>query len=63
MTQENKIKCVVSDNGTIIPINNIAVISGKHCSHYIWTSRDIDHEGYKLSDEQYSALMKELKIL
>ena len=63
MTQEDKIKCVVSDNGTIIPINNIAVISDKHCSHYIWTNIDIDHEGYKLSDEQYNALMKELKML
>ena len=63
MTQEDKIKCVVSDNGTIIPINNIAVISGKHCSHYIWTNKDSDHEGYKLTDEQYNALMNELKIL
>lgn len=63
MITEGKIKCVVSDNGTIIPINNIAVISGKECSHYIWTNKDIDHEGYKLSNEQYNALMKELKML
>ena len=63
MEQENKIKCVVSENGTIIPINNIAVISGKYCSHYVWTNRDIGHEGYKLSDEQYDALINELKML
>ena len=63
MTQENKIKCVVSENGTIISINNIAVISGKNSSHYIWTNRDINHEGYKLSNEQYDALIKELKML
>ena len=63
MEQENKIKCVVSDNGTILPINNIAVISGKHCSHYVWTNRDINSEGHKLSNEQYDALIKELKML
>lgn len=63
MKQEDKIKCIVSDNGTIIPINTIAAISGKNCIHHIWTNRDQDHEGYRLSDEQYNVLIKELKIL
>ena len=58
-----KIKCVVSENGTIIPIHNIAVISGKYYSHCIWTNIDIDNKGYKLPDEQYDALMNELEIL
>ena len=59
----DKIKCVVSENGTIIPIHNISLIAGEKSSRYVWTNRDIDHEGYKLSDEQYNALMKELKML
>lgn len=58
-----KIKCIISVNGTIIPINNIAVISGKHNSHYIWTNKDVDSDGYKLTDEQYNALMNELEML
>ena len=65
MTQDDKIKCVVSDIGTILPINNIAIISGKHYSHYVWTNADgyDSSYGHKLSDEQYNALMKELKML
>lgn len=63
MIQKDKIKCIVSDNGTIIPINNIAVISGKRYAHYIWTNIDVDGSGYKLSDEQYNALINELKML
>jgi hypothetical protein len=59
----DKIRCVVAENGTIIPIHNISEIAGEHSSHYVWTNRDIEHIGYKLSDEQYNALMKELKML
>ena len=63
MTPEDKIKCVISENGTIIPIHNTSVILGKGCSHYIWTNGNIDPVGHKLTDEQYNALMKELKML
>ena len=58
-----KIKCVISENGTIIPIHNISVISGEHSSHYIWTNCDYDGYGYKLSDEQYNALLRELEFI
>ena len=59
----DKIKCVISENGTIIPIHNISVIAGEGCSHYIWTNIDVDQLGYKISDKQYNALIKELKML
>ena len=59
----DKIKCVVSENGTIIPIHNISLIAGEKSSHYVWTNRDIDYEGYKLSDEQYNALLREVEII
>lgn len=59
----DKIKCVISENGTIISIHNIALIAGEKSSHYVWTNRDIDHEGYKLSDEQYNALLREVEII
>lgn len=58
-----KIKCVISENGTIIPIHNIAVISAKNASHYIWTNGDIEHTGYKLSNGQYNALLRELEFI
>ena len=61
----DKIKCVVSENGTIIPIHNISLIDGEKSSHYIWTNADgyDSSYGHKLSDKQYNALMKELKML
>ena len=61
----DKIKCVVSDNGTIIPIHNISLIAGVKSSHYVWTNADgyDSSYGHKLSDEQYNALMKEIKML
>ena len=60
----DKIKCIISENGTIIPICNIALISPKNSSHYIWTNRDYEGVGgHKLSDTQYNALMEELKML
>ena len=31
----DKIKCVETENGTIIPIHNIAIISNENDSHYI----------------------------
>jgi hypothetical protein len=58
-----KIKCVISENGTIIPIHNISAIAGEDSSHYVWTNRDIEHIGYKLSDEQYNALLRELEFM
>jgi len=58
-----KIKCVVTENGTIIPIHNISAIAGKHSSHYIWTNGDIEHTGYKLSNGQYNALLRELEFI
>jgi len=60
-----KIKCVISENGNIIPIHNIAVISAENASHYIWTNADAEDSncGRKLSDEQYTALLSELEII
>ena len=58
-----KIKCVVTEDGTIIPIHNISAIAGEHSSHYIWTNRDIEPTGYKLSNPQYNALLRELEII
>ena len=60
-----KIKCVISENGTIIPIHNIAVISAKNASHYIWSNADADdsNSGHKLSDGQYDALLGELEFI
>ncbi len=56
-----KIKCVISENGTIIPIHNIAKISNVN---RVWSNADAeDNLGHKLSDEQYNALLKELEII
>ena len=61
---ENKIKCVISENGTIIPIHNIALISPENCSHYVWTNGDgYDPAGHKLCDEQYYALLREVEFI
>lgn len=59
----DKIKCIRSENGTIIPIHNIAVISAKNSSHYIWTNSDGDNCGYKLSNKTYNILLEELDII
>lgn len=61
----DKIKCIRSENGTIIPIHNIAVISAKDASHYIWTNSDCDSNdcGHKLSDKTYNILLEELDII
>ena len=61
----NKIKCIRSENGTIIPIHNIAVISAKNASHYIRTNSDCDTNsfGHKLSDRTYNILLEELDII
>ena len=60
-----KIKCVISENGTIIPIHNISLIAGEKSSHYVWTNADGDNGnyGHKLSDEQYNALLREIEII
>jgi len=57
-----KIKCVVSENGTIIPIHNIAKISSVN---RVWSNADTtgDNLGHKLSNEQYNALLRELEII
>lgn len=61
----DKIKCIRTENGNIIPIQNIAIISSEKASHYIWTNCDVqDYDyGYKLSDEAYNALLEELDII
>ena len=61
----DKIKCIRSENGSIIPIHNIAIISPEKSSHYIWTNCDVqeDNCGHKLSDRTYNILLKELDII
>lgn len=59
----DKIKCIKSENGAIIPIHNIAIISAKDASHAVWTNCDIDGPGYRLSDKTYNALLEELDII
>lgn len=60
----DKIKCVRSENGTIIPIHNIAAISAENASHYVWRNSDGENSsGYKLSDRAYYALLEELDII
>jgi hypothetical protein len=61
----DKIRCVISENGTIIPIHNISLIAGEKSSHYVWTNADGDDDnyGHKLSDEQYNALLREIEII
>ena len=61
----DKIKCVVSENGTIIPIHNISLIAGEKSSHYVRTNADgyDSSYGHKLSDEQYNALLREVEII
>ena len=60
---EGKIKCVKTERGMIIPIHNIALINAY--TKYIWSNADVGsfNHGYKLSDEQYDALLKELEII
>ena len=61
----DKIKCIRTENGTIIPIHNIAIISGEKASYYIWTNANTDanDSGFKLSDSQYEALLEELELI
>ena len=61
----DKIRCVESENGTIIPIHNISLIAGEKSSHCVWTNADGDNSnyGHKLSDEQYNALLREIEII
>lgn len=59
-----KLKCIRTENGTILPIQNIAAIAGEDSSHYVWTNRDtIGGTGYKLTDRQYNALLDEIEIV
>lgn len=61
----DKIKCIRSENGTIIPIHNIAVIATEDACHYIWTNSgcDSNNYGYKLSDRTYNILLEALDII
>lgn len=59
----DKIKCVTTEGGIIIPINNIVKISPKGCSHYVWTAIDVDCVGLRISDSQYNALLRELEYI
>ena len=61
----DKIKCIRSENGTIIPIHNIGLISGQNSSHYVWTNADVNcnNHGHKLSDKSYNILLDELDII
>lgn len=57
----DKIRCVVSENGTIIPIHNISLIAGEKSYYYVWTN--ISSCAHKISDEQYNALLREIEII
>ena len=59
----DKIKCIESENGTIIPIHNIALISAKDASRRVWTNCDTDDIGHKISDKTYNVLLDELDII
>ena len=62
----DKIKCVVAENGVIIPIHNIVQISPKNCSHCVWTAIDAVNNypfGHRISERQYNALLKELEYI
>lgn len=59
----DKIKCIRSENGTIIPIHNISVISGTKASHFVWTNVDNDDNGHKISDRSYNILLENLDII
>lgn len=60
-----KIKCIRSLNGEIIPIHNIAIISEEKYSHYIWTNSDNEENdmGHELSEKSYRRLLNELDII
>ena len=60
---ENKVKCVISETGIIIPIHNIALINPY--THCIWSNAVVRsfNLGHKLSDEQYDALLREIEII
>lgn len=62
----DKIKCVVTENGTIIPIHNIVAISSKDSVPRVWTAIDVTEDmfgGRRISDSQYDALLKELEYI
>jgi len=59
----SKIKCVKTESGGYIPIHNILFISGPKYSHYVHVGMENEGIGYRLSDEDYNKLLKELNIL
>ena len=57
----DKLKCVKTLDGVIVPLNAISKISNiESGEHYIWTN-----DGYdcSLSEEQYNALIKEIEFI
>ena len=59
-----KIRCIRTENGIILPLQNIAAIAGEASSHYVWTNRNpAGNTAYKLTDRQYKALLNELEII
>ena len=61
-----KIKCVIAENGAIIPIHSIVAISPKGSVPRVWTAIDVTEDivgGYRISGSQYDALLKELEYI
>lgn len=57
----NKLKCIMVENGELIPLNAISKISAPDSENpNIWTNDDYM---YSLSKEQYEALLKEVEII
>lgn len=52
------IDCIVSEEGFIIPIHNISLIS-QDGSYYVWTNNN----RYKLSEKTYSKLLSHLNTI
>ena len=62
----NKIKCIIAENGTIIPIHSIAAVSPKGNRPRVWTVIDNVEDmlgGHCISGSQYDALLKELEFI
>ena len=57
----DKLKCVKTLDGGLVPLNAISKISPiESGEHYIWTN---DGYCYNLPKEQYDALIKEIELI
>lgn len=56
----DKIKCVITKKGKIIPLHSIVSVSTEGGTPHIMTICD---RYYELSDEQYDALLCEIEIV